>query len=232
MSGVFVTGTGTEVGKTVVAGVVAAGLRARGGNVGVFKPAVTGLDELAPRQLADHEFLAAACGSGQAADEVAPYRYGAPLSPHLAAELCGEPIDPARLKTTFARISDRFETVVVEGSGGVMVPLTRGYLIRDLAADLRLPVVVAARPGLGTINHTLLTLEASRAIGLKVAAVVLTPWPAKPARLHEDNRTTISRLGDVDVLTLGGLPRAAIASPTPDLLAPFADNLPIERWLS
>ena len=94
---------------------------------------------------------------------------------------------------------------MVEGVGGLMVPLGASYLVRDLAADLALPVVIAARPGLGTISHTLMTLECARTAGLDVRAVVLTPWPAKPSDMHHSNRDTIAQLGNVEVMTLGEL---------------------------
>jgi dethiobiotin synthetase len=97
-----------------------------------------------------------------------------------------------------------------------MVPLTPDYLVRNLAAELGHPLVVAARPGLGTINHTLLTIEAAWAAELDVAAVVLTPWPARPGRLEESNRETIAALTGVEVMTL---PEIELASPDtwPDL---------------
>jgi dethiobiotin synthetase len=83
--------------------------------------------------------------------------------------------------------------------GGLLVPLTPGYLVRDLARELELPLVIAASPGLGTINHTLMTLEAARAVGLEIACVVLTPWPSVPSSVEESNRTTIAGLGAVPV---------------------------------
>ncbi len=89
------------------------------------------------------------------------------------------------------------------------MPLAPGYLVRDLAADLGYPVVVVASPGLGTINHTLLTVEAARAAGLAVAAIVLTPWPAEPNEIERDNRATIARLAEVEVLTLPEIDLAA-----------------------
>lgn len=201
--GWFVTGTGTEVGKTVVAAVIARTQARQGARVAVFKPAVSGLDEYARSgERPDHELLRLAAGSGQADDEVAPYRYGPPLSPHLAAELAGEAIDPARLRRRAGAAAAGAEVLVCEGVGGFLVPLTPGYLVRDFAIDLGLPVVVAAGPGLGTINHTLLTVEAVRGAGLEAAAVVLTPWPAEPEPIHRSNRETIARLGAVRVLAL------------------------------
>ncbi len=108
---------------------------------------------------------------------MAPLRFGPPVSPHLAAEMEGVTIEPAQLVAAAGAAGANADVLVVEGVGGVLVPLTMGYAVRDFARDLALPVVVAARPGLGTINHTLLTLEAIRAVGLTPAAVVITPYP-------------------------------------------------------
>ena len=205
--GVFVTGTGTEVGKTVVAAVIARTLAAEGQKVHVFKPAVTGLDEEAET---DHVLLRRASGSSQSDEEIAPSRYGPPASPHLAAELAGEEIDPERLRQAARAAAENADVIVCEGVGGLLVPLTPTYLVRDLAADLGHPVVVVASPSLGTINHTLLTLEAARAAGLEVAAVVLTPWPDEPSQIESSNRETIATLGNVEVLTL---PHLDLADP-------------------
>ncbi|CAN5407653.1 dethiobiotin synthase [soil metagenome] len=203
---VFVTGTGTEVGKTVVAAVIARTLASEGHTVHVFKPAVSGLDDYAGSdELPDHELLRLASGSDQGDDEIAPYRYGPPLSPHLAAELVGEAIEPALLLEAAGRASAGADAFVCEGVGGFLVPLTPQYLIRDLARELALPVFVVASPGLGTINHTLLTIGAVRAAGLEVSSVVLTPWHERPEPLHRSNAESIERLGKVEVKTLNSL---------------------------
>jgi len=205
-AGLFVTGTGTEVGKTVVAAAIARTAAAGGARVAVFKPAVSGLDDSAESgEEPDHELLRRAAGSSQSDDDVAPYRYGPPVSPHLGAELAGEEIDPAALRAAAARAAAGADLLVCEGVGGFLVPLTLGYLVRDLARDLDLPVVVAAAPHLGTINHTLLTIEGVRAVGLEVAAVVLTPWPAEPSAMERSNRDAIARLGDTRVEALARL---------------------------
>jgi dethiobiotin synthetase len=196
LQGVFVTGTGTGVGKTVVAAVIARSVAATGRSVAVFKPAVTGLDD--PGE-PDHLLLRRAAGSDQADEEIAPYRHGPPMSPHLAAALAGEEIDPMRLVRAATNAAAAADYLVAEGVGGLLVPLSRDYRVIDLAADLALPLVVAAAPGLGTINHTLLTIVAARAAGLDVAAVVLTPWPEDPGRIEESNRETIAALGKVEV---------------------------------
>lgn len=206
--GVFVTGTGTEVGKTVVAAVIARTLAAEGKRVAVFKPAVTGLDEGVET---DHALLRRASGSEQGDEEIAPYRYGPPASPHLAAALAGEEIDPERLRQAVATAAAGAEAIVCEGVGGLLVPLSPNYLVRDLAVDLGYPLVVVASPGLGTINHTLLTLEAARAAGLEVATVVLTPWPEEPTEIERSNRETIAALSEVEVQTLSQI---ALADPS------------------
>jgi dethiobiotin synthetase len=213
MRGLFVTGTGTGVGKTVVAAAIAHAARGAGDRVAVFKPAVSGLDddplrpevwESAP-ELPDHALLRLAAGSGQGDEEVAPYRYGPPVSPHLAAELAGDRIDPDRLRGAALGATEDTDLLVCEGVGGFLVPLTPEYLVRDLARDLALPVVVVASPSLGTINHTLLTIQAVREAGLEVTAVVLTPWPADPTPMEASNLETIKRLGSVTVETLAHL---------------------------
>jgi len=203
----------------VVAACICAALAARGERVAAFKPVVTGLDEEPGQFGRDHELLARAANAGQAPDDVTPHTFGPAVSPHLAAELAGSTIEPTELVGE----ARRHELLVCEGVGGLMVPITPGYLVRDLAVDLGLPVVIAARPGLGTINHTLLTVEAARAGGLEVAAVVMTPWPDAPSPMVQSNRDTIARLGDV---TVNGLPHT-----TPDRLAEAGAFLPVEDWL-
>jgi dethiobiotin synthetase len=210
MRGVFVTGTGTDVGKTVVAATMAGTAHAGGSRVAVFKPAVSGLDEYPPRReawesapkLPDHALLRLAARSAQGDDQIAPYRYGPAVSPHLAAELAGERIDPERLRGAALAVTEDADLLICEGVGGFLVPLTADYLVRDLARDLGLPVVVVAAPGLGTINHTLLTIESVRAAGLEVASVVLNRWPGSPSAMERSNLETIERLGRVVVETL------------------------------
>jgi dethiobiotin synthetase len=210
--GVFVTGTGTEVGKTVVAAAIARTLAAGGEAVGVFKPVASGLDEQAARgEETDFALLRRAAGSAQSDEGIAPYRFGPPVSPHLGADMAGTSIDPGRLLAGAEAAAEGADLLIGEGVGGLLVPLVGDYLVRDFARELGLPVVVAAPPGLGTINHTLLTIEAAQAAGLDVAAVVLTPWPEMPSRVEESNRETLGKLGGVGVETL---PLLDLADPT------------------
>lgn len=222
MRGLFVTGTGTGVGKTILSAALVAAMRAAGEPVRAYKPVVTGLDEPPGEWPPDHELLALA--AGMEPEEVAPFRYGPAVSPHLAAALADQPIDPAALVARAREHADRM--LVVEGVGGLLVPLTENYNVRDLAVELALPVVIAASPGLGTINHTLLTLEAARAVGLDVVAVVLTPWATKPSRMERSNREAIAGLGKVEVCGLGV---AANSNDKP--LARTGSPLPWQKWL-
>lgn len=224
MRGLFVTGTDTGVGKTILSGALLAAMSAAGEPVRAHKPVVTGLDEPPDGDWPpDHELLAAA--AGMTPEEVSPLRYSPAVSPHLAARLAGEEIDPAGLLTRALRAREGEVSLIVEGVGGLLTPLADDYSVRDLAVALGLSVLIAARPGLGTINHTLLTLEAARAVELDVCAVVLTPWPAEPSVLERSNRETIARLGDVEVAGLGHVP-----SPAPADLARIGGTLPWRRW--
>ncbi|MTD44218.1 AAA family ATPase [Conexibacter sp. W3-3-2] len=124
--------------------------------------------------------------------------------PHLGAQLAGTVLDPGALVAGARAQAARSprDLVVVEGVGGLLVPLTPTWLVRDLAVELALPVVVAARPALGTINHTLLTLAAARDAGLDVRAVILTPWPAQPSTIEASNRETLEALAGCEVAVL------------------------------
>ena len=207
-----------------MAAAICAALSQQGERVAAFKPAVTGLDEPASGDWPpDHELLASTANAGQRPEDVAPYRFGPAASPHYAAEVAGAPIDPARLVAHARETATGADALVCEGVGGLAVPLTAGYLVRDLAADLGLPTVIVARPGLGTINHTLLTAEAATARGLDVAGVVLSPWPADPSGLELSNVATFEALAGVPVsrfshVSSTDLPRAG-------------DLLPLHLWL-
>jgi len=224
MRGCFVTGTDTAAGKTVVAAAIAAALHASGRRVAAFKPVVTGLDDAPDDDWpADHELLGLATGA--CAQDVTAATFGPALSPHLAAELAGGELALDQLIGAARRAAAGADVLVVEGVGGLLVPLNTQHDVRDLALALGLPLVIAARPGLGTINHSLLTIEAARAVGLDVRAVVLTPWPDAPGILERSNRATIERLGQVEVAVL------ALTSPALEDLAHSGAALSPARWL-
>jgi dethiobiotin synthetase len=225
VQGCFVTGTDTGVGKSVLTAAIVAALSTQGHPVRVLKPILTGLDEASdgvwPR---DHELLAAVAGCRP--DDVVLEGYGPPVSPHLAAALANRPLSVTDLGARIRRAAAPGAALVVEGVGGLLVPLGQDGDVRALAGEVGLPLLVAARPGLGTINHTLLTLAAAREAGLAVAGVVLTPWGADPGQIERSNRETIERLGNIEVATLG-----RVAQPTVPALAAAAASLPLARWL-
>ncbi len=255
--GVFVTGTSTEVGKTIVAAALARTMATESKRVAVFKPCVTGMDEFpgydeaaAPDAAAtaggrdpstaappgdpegaapagrsaapagsisgvglpDQALLRLAAGSSQSDEEIAPYRYDPPMSPHLAAGLAGEEIDAERVARAARAAAAGADFIVCEGVGGLLVPLTPSWNVRALAVELGYPLVIVAPPGLGTINHTMLTVESARSVGLKIAAIVLNPWPAEPTTIEADNRETVANLSGVPVLTLPQLDLADLST--------------------
>ena len=223
LRGCFVTGTDTGAGKTVLAAAIAAALRASGVRVAAFKPVVTGTHESAGSWPADHELLATVTGARPG--DVCARTFGPAVSPHLAADLAGERLVLRDLVKAARAAGAHADVLVIEGVGGLLVPLNPEHDVRDLAVALGLPLVVAGRTGLGTINHALLTLEAARAAGLDVRAVVLTPWPAQPSVMEQSNRTTIARRGGVPVHVL------APVIPAVDELAAAGTTLPIGDWL-
>jgi dethiobiotin synthetase len=225
--GLFITGTGTGVGKTVLSAALLAALTAGGERVSAHKPVVTGVEDPPGEWPPDHELLARV--AEMTPEQVAPLRYGPAVSPHLAAELAGERVDPEQIagaaQAALRSANAQGAVLIVEGVGGLLVPLTENFTVRDLASRLGLPLLIAASPGLGTINHTLLTLAAARAAWLEVRAVVLTPWPERPTAMEESNRATIARLGDIEVATL---PR--VLSTESAALADAGARLPWQRW--
>jgi dethiobiotin synthetase len=197
----------------------------RGKRVAAFKPVLTGTDESPePDWPPDDELLAVATGQDPA--DVAPLRFGPPVSPHLAAGMAGRAIEPHAIVAAARAAGADADLLVVEGVGGVLVPLTLSFSVRDLVRELALPVVIAARPGLGTINHTLLTIEALRAAQLEPAGVVLTPWPSDPGPVERSNRQTIAVLSGIEVSVLPRVERAAIGA-----LAAAGAVLPLGRWI-
>lgn len=188
--GVFVTATDTGAGKTAVTAGIAAALRGRGVDVGVFKPVSSG-------GTADARFLAKAAGVADALELVNPVRLDAPLSPNVAAELEGRQVPLEPVDDAYSRLTRLHDTVLVEGVGGLLVPIRDDFLVADLALRLDLPLLVVARAALGTINHTLLTLEAARSRNQEVVGVVYNtsnPGDPRAARTSPD---VIHRLSGV-----------------------------------
>jgi dethiobiotin synthetase len=203
--GLFVTATDTGVGKTYLTALIARSLQEIGVRVGAYKPVCSGAD-VAPdgtMSWADVRILAEAIGVGFDPVRVCPQRLRAPLAPPVAARLEGISLDFESMLSGAAWWQGRVDVLLVEGVGGLLCPLAEDKTIADLAVALAYPLVVVARPGLGTINHTLLTVEAARHRGLRVAGVVLNeaePLTPGPGPGTDDNAAEIARRANVPVL--------------------------------
>jgi dethiobiotin synthetase len=232
MKGMFITGTDTGVGKTALGALLLAELRRRGINAAPMKPVQTGClrkPETGNLKLEESEFQVSRFKSqvslsvpdldyslSMASMEVdpetyktmSPYRFEPACSPHLAAEMAGTEIDIAEMViATRALISD-YDFVITEGAGGVLVPLNPNETMLDLMQALKLPILLAARPGLGTINHTLLSIRTLRADGLDIAGVVFVASTDDASGfIEEDNVNTIEHFGKVSIL--GTIPYCA-----------------------
>jgi len=180
-SGLFVTGTDTEVGKTLIAGAIARRLRRSGRRIEVFKPAATGCRRTREGLVSsDAEFLAACADSRMTLADITPLRFKAALAPNAAAERERRSVDLEAIFEAYSRVVAAADVVIVEGVGGLLCPISNDFWVVHFARMVNLPVVIVARAGLGTINHTLLTLHAARSAGLNVAGVIINRYWIDP----------------------------------------------------
>jgi dethiobiotin synthetase len=166
--GIFITGTDTGVGKTHVTAALLTELRRRGISAAAFKPIACG-----PGGRHDAEIYAAIMDHEQPLDVINPIYLRHPLAPSVAAKIERKRIDLRKILQTYKQLSANYSVVLVEGAGGLLVPIRENYFVADLAKALKLQVVIVARLGLGTINHTLLTVRQANASGLKIAGLIL-----------------------------------------------------------
>lgn len=207
--GVFITGTDTGVGKTVVACELIRRLRGRGIETGVIKPIETGVGADGP---ADAIALRDAGGDRDPIGDVCPQQFQLPAAPSVAAAAAGRRVDRSAITAAYNRIRQGSDFVVVEGAGGLLVPIDEHFDMLDLANELALPALLVARAALGTINHTQLSLEVARQRGLEVVGVVIS---------HADGVLTAADAANLAALRelLGDrllgeiLPRAAASDP-------------------
>ena len=196
--GYFITGTDTAVGKTIVATALVSALRARKIDVGIMKPVSAGGREYAVD-------LLLASGLSDDLETINPVALAEPLSPNLAAERSGTTIDITHILDVYERLSEKHDWMIVEGAGGLLVPLSDSYSVADLAREIGLPLIIVARAALGTINHTLLTIEAARAKGLTVSGVVYNQvHPSLDGISERESPDIVSRISGVR--TLGRVP--------------------------
>ncbi|MFA6568735.1 MAG: dethiobiotin synthase [Victivallales bacterium] len=196
----FITGTGTGVGKTIVTAGLAGLFLSRGRNVSVMKPVQTGTCESVP----DLETIKAIVpGITPIPKRLAnPYSLSLPASPLLAAKSENRRINPNTILKAFKEASSRpdLDVLLVEGAGGLLVPLTDKFLMIDLISEMDIPAILVSTAGLGTVNHTLLSIEAMKKRNLKIAGIVINRMPRNPGVVEKDNVRTIERLGGVPVM--------------------------------
>jgi dethiobiotin synthetase len=202
VSGIFITGTDTDVGKTVVAAGLTLALRARGVDVGVMKPFATGGSmRNGTLVAADTDYLLAAADCADDPSLVTPCLLREPLAPAVAASRAGVEVDLGAVATAYAALRARHEFLVVEGVGGVAVPVKDRVVVADLRSLFDLPMWVVSRPGLGTVNHTLLTVEYARSRGWEVSGIVISGYEAANAGIAEEtNPAVMSELCGVPVV--------------------------------
>ncbi|MDI6790619.1 MAG: dethiobiotin synthase [Thermodesulfobacteriota bacterium] len=198
---IFITGTDTGVGKTVITALLALLYQEAGVRIGLEKPVITGVKAGEDAALAgDLALLRRVLSTGEG--PVYSYAFTPAVSPHLAAARAGVTIDLARIESDHAAVCSRYDAVLVEGAGGLLVPLNDDSFMADLAARLKLPLVIVSRPSLGTINHTLLTVSFARKRGLEVVGVVINNYPARPGLAETDNPGAIEKFARVPVLAI------------------------------
>ena len=192
--GIFITGTGTEIGKTVIAGGFAASLKQSGTNVGVMKPISTG-------DTTDAQFLKHAAQTDDELSVINPIYLRHPLAPSVAARIEEKEIDLSHIKTAFAALQQKYDFVIVEGVGGIAVPILDDFLVAHLINKLQLPILIVAQVGLGTLNHTLLTVGFARQFNIQIAGIVLNGLRPEIAGLAEaTNPLEIERLTGLPVI--------------------------------
>ena len=206
MKAVFITGTDTGVGKTIVCGLLARYLLGKSCNVITQKWIQTGTKGFPP-DITTHLKLMGRTKADikEHLPDIIPYKFQLPASAHLAAAAEKKRISSSKIKNCFKRLSDNFDFVIVEGIGGALVPFNRKELVIDIAKELNLPVIIVAKNKLGTINHTLLTIEAIKKRGLKLLGIIFNSDSEKENKsILEDNPKIIKALTGETIL--GKLP--------------------------
>lgn len=196
-SGIFVTGTDTGVGKTVVTAALAFSLKRTGLNVGVMKPIQTGTEVPG---ISDLEFIERVTDQSYPAKDNCPYRLKNPLSPLAASKIEEREISIDKIKTAYGRLSDAHDIVAVEGAGGLLVPILENYYMSDLARELGLSLILVTRPDLGTLNHTALTAESAHSRGLSVLGIVISNFPAEPGIVERTNPALMREMTGLPII--------------------------------
>jgi dethiobiotin synthetase len=200
--GYFITGTDTGVGKTLVAGGIAALLKNKGINVGVMKPIATGCKWVDNNLVSeDAVFLKSITNVEDEYALINPVNFEQPLAPSIAARLSNTKIDIEKIHTSYDILCERHDYMIVEGIGGLLVPIDEYYFVVDMAEEMELPLIVVCRPTLGTINHTLLTVSYARQHGLDVKGIIINESAENCDIIAKDTNTDeIKRLTELPII--------------------------------
>lgn len=200
MNGFFITGTDTDVGKTVVTACLTTLFKSQG--VGIMKPIETGVDpNCSSTANSDTKFLMEVSGTNDAEEEVCPLRLKTPASPYQASQIAGTSIQPSTILKQFKVLQSRHNMMLVEGVGGLLVPITTRYNVADLAREIGLPLIIVSRVRVGTLNHTLLTINAARQHGLIIKGIILNKQENGDLdKVEEQQGKLIEELSDTPIL--------------------------------
>ncbi|MBI4970450.1 MAG: dethiobiotin synthase [Candidatus Omnitrophica bacterium] len=197
----FIIGTDTGVGKTVIAAGLALVAREKKIRVGVMKPVATGCFSHEGELLSHDTLFLLKASEGKRHELANPVRFRNPLAPLAAARHEARPIDTSHIIRAYEELHENFEFVIVEGIGGLMVPFTENYFVSDLIQEFKLPVIIVARTALGTINHTLLTIDAAKSRGLNILGIIFNNFNENSLSLDEETSPRIiSDLSRVPIL--------------------------------
>ncbi|WP_299090605.1 dethiobiotin synthase [uncultured Metabacillus sp.] len=198
MKGFFVTGTDTGVGKTIIACGLAAALIEKGIDVGVFKPLLSGISRSHPQS--DTSLLKQMSESSLSHQDITPFEFAEPLAPFVAGRLEEKTVGLEEVVNHWEKIKGKHEYFIIEGAGGIAVPLGDRFLVSHLIKALKLPIVIVARPNLGTINHTFLTVQYAKSMGIEVAGIVINGIGDHPDLAEKTNPNVIEEVCNVPIL--------------------------------
>lgn len=190
--GIFITGTGTDVGKTVISAGIVYALKKEGYNVTYFKGALSGAIEKSGELIpGDTDFVKRFAGLEEELHSMTPYVYKTPVSPHLAGNIEGNPVNRRVILEQFNKLKSKYEYIVAEGAGGIIVPLNyEKYYVYDLIKDLNMSVIIVADSGVGTIHNTVSTVMCARNLGIEVSGIIMNNFDVNNI-CHNDNKKII-----------------------------------------